>query len=125
MSDLPQIFASASRHCEQINKLQLAVFSESREGIFRDFAVANPAAYESREKLADFLHKLSPQQLHSLAARFNFLPPIQEENADGGSSPVSIAKKRKIDRFTKNTNAPQFPDKLFQKDMLIKVRMPS
>ncbi|CDS41037.1 intron binding protein aquarius [Echinococcus multilocularis] len=110
------------RHCLQLNKLQLTVFSEGREGIFRDFAVANPAAYESREKLAGFLEKLSSRHLYNLAAKFHFLPSTlneQEENCDGDS--LSTAKKRKINPNPLSVYPPQFPSKLFQKDMLIKL----
>ena len=119
-----QSFVLFSRHCIQLNKLQLAVFSESRDGLFRDFAVANPAAYESRERLTDFLYQLSVEQLFNLAIKFNFLSPNQRDSGglgDSASDPVPAAKKRKVDRTTLSAFPPQFPDKLFQKDMLIKV----
>lgn len=98
------------------------MFSESREGIFRDFAVANPAAYESREKLADFLQKLTTKQLYGLAAKFHFFPltPKGQEESGSGDS-LSAAKKRKVDQTPLSVYPPQFPSKLFQKDMLIKV----
>ncbi|VDO13157.1 unnamed protein product [Rodentolepis nana] len=105
------------RHCAQMNKLQLAVFSESREGIFRDFAVSNPAAYETKEKLTDFLRQLSTDQLVKLAAKFQYLPLERE---DGLSGPA--AKKRKTDEEpTLPSFPPIFSDNLFNKDMVIKL----
>lgn len=103
-----------------MNKLQLALFSESREGIFRDFAVANPAAYETKEKLSDFLRQLSTDQLIRIAAKFQFLPI---EKTDGGSEPFSsAAKKRKVDQeLSPPSFPPKFSDKLFEKDVIIKV----
>ncbi|KAL5111167.1 hypothetical protein TcWFU_000437 [Taenia crassiceps] len=109
------------RHCLQLNSLQLTVFSESRGGIFRDFAVANPAAYESREKLADFLQKLSTEQLYNLAAKFHFFPLTPKGEEEDGGDFLSVAKKRKISQTPSPTFSPQFPSKLFQKDMLIKL----
>ncbi|KAM7539686.1 hypothetical protein Aperf_G00000036903 [Anoplocephala perfoliata] len=108
------------RHCAQMNKLQLAIFSESREGIFRDFAVANPAAYETREKLSDFLRQLSTDQLIRLAAKFQFLPT---DKADGeGEASAPAAKKRKVDQeISLPSFPPKFPDDLFQKDVIIKL----
>ncbi|KAL5962818.1 RNA helicase aquariu [Taenia solium] len=110
------------RHCLQLNSLQLTVFSESREGIFRDFAVANPAAYESREKLADFLQKLSTKQLYNLAAKFYFFPLTPKGQEESGSiDSLSAAKRRRVSQTPQNVFPPQFPGKLFQKDMLIKL----
>nr|CDS32103.1 intron binding protein aquarius [Hymenolepis microstoma] len=105
------------RHCAQINKLQLAVFSESREGIFRDFAVSNPAAFETKEKLTDFLRQLSTDQLVKLAAKFQYLPL---ESEDGLSGPA--AKKRRTDEEPALPSFPPiFSDNLFKKDMVIKL----
>ncbi|VDM30671.1 unnamed protein product [Hydatigera taeniaeformis] len=109
------------RHCLQLNKLQLSVFSESREGIFRDFAVANPAAYESGEKLADFLQKLSTKQLYNLAAKFHFFPSTQKgQDGNDSDSSLSAVKRRKTSQNLM-VFPPQFPSTLFQKDMLIKL----
>ncbi|VDD76728.1 unnamed protein product [Mesocestoides corti] len=112
------------RHCAQLSRLQMAVFSESREGIFRDFAVANPAAYESREKLTDFLQKLSYDQLYDLAAKFHFLPPLNKQEGIEDQDKPHPAKKRKISEpsaLSVNSFPPRFSDTLFQKDMLIKL----
>ncbi|KAM3183594.1 hypothetical protein ACTXT7_010031 [Hymenolepis weldensis] len=105
------------RHCAQINKLQLAVFSESREGIFRDFAVSNPAALETKEKLIDFLRQLSTDQLVKLAAKFQYLPLVSENDLL-----APAAKKRKINQESALPSfPPKFSDNLFQKDMIVKL----
>ena len=104
-----------------MNKLQLAVFSESREGVFREFAVANPAAYETKEKLTDFLRKLSTENLHNLAAKFKFIAPRVADKGDNESN-VPPSKKRRTEQTALVSYPPNFSDNLFQKDMLIKVR---
>lgn len=93
------------------------MFSESREGIFRDFAVSNPAALETKEKLVDFLRQLSTDQLVKLASKFQYLPLVSENDLL-----APAAKKRKINQeSTLPSFPPKFSDNLFQKDMIIKV----
>uniref|UniRef100_A0A0X3QDM8 Intron-binding protein aquarius n=1 Tax=Schistocephalus solidus TaxID=70667 RepID=A0A0X3QDM8_SCHSO len=103
------------RHCAQLNQLRLEVFSLKREDFYRDFAVSNPAACETKEKLGEFFHKLSVEELRDLAARFAFLPPKEEE----ASEPAS--KRKKPNDASVIANQPTFPDYIFEKEMLVKI----
>ncbi|KAL7062085.1 hypothetical protein AAHC03_0438 [Spirometra sp. Aus1] len=103
------------RHCAQLNQLRLEVFSLNREDFYREFVVSNPAACETKEKLQEFFHKLSVEELRDLAARFAFLPPKEEE----ATEPTS--KRKKPNDALPLAIQPTFPDYIFKKEMLVKI----
>ncbi|VDK80918.1 unnamed protein product [Dibothriocephalus latus] len=105
------------RHCAQLNQLRLEVFALKREDFYRDFAVSNPAACETKEKLSEFFHKLHVDELRDLAARFAFLPPKEEDVSEPAS------KRTKSNDAPLLAHQPAFPDYIFEKEMLIKANL--
>ncbi|XP_055884455.1 RNA helicase aquarius-like [Biomphalaria glabrata] len=64
-------------HYNRVNALQTVVFKHYPE--LKNFAIKNVASIDSKESLLKYFEPLSPEDLHSILAHLNYLPPLDEK----------------------------------------------